>query len=106
MQWLGWNATEFLLLPIIAFPYLYFYLEYGGAAALFGGSILTLIGAFTAFYRSRMLLKKTRNHKGENLEPVWPAFVGLLLLFFAVLQIILATTHLSYFRERDLIELF
>eukprot|EP00760_Papus_ankaliazontas_P033642 PhM_4_TR6533/c0_g1_i1/m.36216 len=102
-MWVGWNSTEFLLIPIIAFPYLSLWWEFGAAGAFFGGGIMTTCGAIAAFWRSRYLATHARPSRRNdmNLEPVWPALFGVILTFVGALQIILSVSHLSYYRTKD-----
>ena len=96
-------GAEFAILPFVSFPYLYLVGDFSMPAVLFNNAIVTALCGAVALWRSSAIAKAIGPRHHNRLEPVWPAFAGVLLLFVAALQLILSVTHLSYYREGPLV---
>ena len=97
-------ALEYTVLPLIGLPYFLIAQEFSLPAALANNGILTAACGGAAYYYSCLVAKRIgkRHYKGR-LEPVWPGFMSLVLAYLAILQIIIAITHISYYRDGPLV---
>lgn len=96
-------ATEFLILPALGMPYFYSVGEFTLPGALFNNAILTAVCGVGALWKSKGIAKQIGRRNHHRLEPVWPAFMGLILIFLAALQLVLSITHVSYYRKGPLV---
>ena len=108
-------GLEYAILPFIALPYFYFVASFSIPGALFNNCVLTVLCGLGAWWRSRSLSLWIRSKGGQAssgifgkgvmdpLLPVWPALVALVLWFLAALQLILCITHISYYRDGQLV---
>lgn len=102
-------GVEYAVLPPIGLWYFRAVSDFSWPAALANNMLLTLVCAGGAYWRSKQLHKgsvgkrRVRKDDYNNLEPMWPALVFLVLLLLAAVQLILAVTHVSYYRNGPLV---
>lgn len=97
-------GLEFFVLPILALPYFYYVSDFTLPGALFNNCILSFVMAGLAWWRSTAIAATIpRSATRHRLDPAWPAFASMTLVFLAVLQLILSVAHLSYYRKGPLV---
>lgn len=96
---------EYCILPVVSLAYLYFVGNFSVPATLINNTFITAANGGAALWRSRVLARQVPpgRQRRDRLEPLWPGLMGLLLLFLAALQLILAVTHISWYRNGPLI---
>jgi hypothetical protein len=96
-------GLEYAILPACSLPYLMYFTDFTMPAVLLNNAVVTAVTAGAAYYRSRQMSAQYGKRYRDRLEPMWPFLVALLLAFLAGLQVILAMSHLSYYRKGHLI---
>jgi len=96
-------GLEFAILPVVSLPTIYWWGDFTFPVVMVNNSIITAVCALAAGWRSRQIAAAMGRGHRDRLAPMWPALVGLLLAFFAALQVIFCVAHLSYFRDGPLV---
>lgn len=97
-------GTEYAIIPLLSIAYFYFIGDFSVPATFFNNAFVTAANALAAMWRSRQLAKALGPcHDRDRIEPFWPAFAALVLLYLAALQVILSVAHLSYYRTGPLV---
>jgi hypothetical protein len=100
-------GLEYFILPLVSLTYLSLSTDFTWVGILFNNAIITVLMGVVAYMRSQQIAKLVpRKDRLDRLDSMWPAFAALVLIFLGFLQLVLSVTHLSYYRNGPLVDLF